>query len=341
MPRPAEFGYDAATAISLGRRERQEDAVAADFPAGAGTGFAVLADGMGGHAAGDVASKIVVTEVFSDLKLRAGDPDAMEDRIGEVLQAAADGANACLGEYTGCRPESQGMGTTLLAPVLFHDRLYWISVGDSPLYLFRGGRLIRLNAEHSMAAEFENLVAQGRMAAAEAASHPDRHCVTSVLTGAGIRRIDCRSAPVRLRGGDIVLAASDGLQFLEEAEIAAVLAAERHSASARIGAALMQQLELLNAPEQDNAALCVIKPFEPQPQDQPAAAPPAAPAEARGNVPVEAAAETFVQASAEPQGQNPPASPARQPGRRKITLMASVSRRGGSSSTCKVRDVPA
>ncbi|WP_052261715.1 PP2C family protein-serine/threonine phosphatase [Leisingera sp. ANG-M1] len=309
MLRSAEVAYDAATAISQGRRERQEDAVAADFLAGAGIGFAVLADGMGGHAAGDIASKIAVTEVFSDLKLRAGEPAAMEARIGKVLQAAADGANACLGEYAGGRPESRGMGTTLLAPVLFQDRLYWISVGDSPLYLFRNESLLRLNADHSMAAEFADLVAQGRMAAAEAAGHPDRHCVTSVLNGAEIRRVDCRSAPVRLHPGDILLAASDGLQFLAEAEIAGVLAAERHSTSARIGAVLMQQLEQLNAPEQDNAAICVIKPFDPRPDTQPAAAESA-----------------------------PAARPA---GRRKITLVASVSRRGGASSTCNVRDVPA
>ncbi|MEX0304022.1 MAG: PP2C family serine/threonine-protein phosphatase, partial [Leisingera sp.] len=330
MLQSAEFAYDAATAISLGRRERQEDAVAADFPAGAGAGFAVLADGMGGHAAGDIASKIVVTEVFSDLKLRAGDPDAMEDRIGDVLQAAADGANACLGEYTGCRPESLGMGTTLLAPVLFHDRLYWISVGDSPLFLFRGGRLFRLNAEHSMAAEFEDLVAQGRMAPAEAASPPDRHCVTSVLTGAGIRRIDCRSAPVRLQDGDIVLAASDGLQFLDETEIAEILTAEQNSTSARIGAVLMQQLALLNAPEQDNAALCVIKPLEPKPQVQPAAEAKDAPAAEPAAAPAEAAAP------------RPPAAAALRPGRRRITLMATISRRGGAaSSTSKVTDVTA
>ncbi|MBY6141240.1 protein phosphatase 2C domain-containing protein [Leisingera daeponensis] len=298
MLHSAELEYDAATAISQGRRERQEDAVAADFPAGTGTGFAVLADGMGGHAAGDIASRIVVTEVFSELKLQAGDPAALEQAIGAVLHQAASGADACLGEYASHRPQARGMGATLLAPVLFHDRMYWISAGDSPLYLFRDGRLIRLNADHSMAAEFDGLVAQGRMDPAEAASHPDRHCVTSVLTGAGIPRIDCRSAPVRLQAGDIVLAASDGLQFLPEADIAAVLAAECRSPSARIGAVLMQRLEELNAPEQDNAALCVIKPFDPHAAN-PAPPQPAAP-------------------------QQQPAAPRPRAGRRVITMLASA-----------------
>ena len=156
---------------------------------------------MGGHAAGDIASKIVVTEVFSELKLQTGDPQALESRIGDVLRDAAIAANACLSEYASCKPASRGMGATLLAPILFHDRLYWISVGDSPLYLFRNGDLIRLNDDHSMAAEFDSLVAHGKMAAEEAADHPDRHCVTSVLTGAGIPRIDCRGVPLRLLEG--------------------------------------------------------------------------------------------------------------------------------------------
>ncbi|KIC34209.1 PP2C family protein-serine/threonine phosphatase [Leisingera sp. ANG-M7] len=307
MLHSAELEYDAATAISQGRRERQEDAVAADFMAGAGAGFAVLADGMGGHAAGDVAAKIVVTEVFAELKLRTGEPDLLEPAIGEVLHGAVDGANACLGEYASHQPQVQerGMGATLLAPVLFRDRLYWISVGDSPLYLFRDGALIRLNADHSMAAELEKLVARGRMDPAEAAAHPDRHCVTSVLTGADIPLVDCRSAPVRLQHGDIVLAASDGLLFLEEEEIAAVLAAECHSPSARIGAALMRRLEALDAPEQDNAAFCVIKPFDPQ-------------------APRPAAAEAAVPAAPEQQPLEPAAARQRA-GRRVVTFMAASS----------------
>ncbi|MCB4456779.1 PP2C family protein-serine/threonine phosphatase [Leisingera sp. McT4-56] len=328
MLHSAELEYDAATAISQGRRDRQEDAVAADFLAGAGTGFAVLADGMGGHAAGDVAAKIVVTEVFSELKLRAGEPEQLEPAIGEVLHSAADGANACLGEYASHQPQlrAQGMGATLLAPVLFRDRLYWISVGDSPLYLFRDGALIRLNADHSMAAELEKLVARGRMDPAEAAAHPDRHCVTSVLTGADIPHIDCRSAPVRLQHGDIVLAASDGLLFLAEEEIAEVLAAECCSPSARIGAALMQRLEALDAPEQDNAAFCVIKPFDPQAAPNLPAPPLSAEAPAAGPLPAEA----------EPLPGSQPAAPARpRTGRRVITFLATATWRdtpGGSRS---------
>ncbi len=67
MPAQAEIGYDVASAMVRGKREVQEDALAADFQVGSEFGFVVLSDGMGGHAAGDVASNIVVTEVFSEL----------------------------------------------------------------------------------------------------------------------------------------------------------------------------------------------------------------------------------------------------------------------------------
>ena len=254
-----QFGYDASTAISQGQRERQEDAVASDFLAGTGLGFAVLADGMGGHAAGDIASKIVVTEVFSELKFRADAPEQLEEQIAQALSAAAHAANECVGHYADQNDHAHGMGATLLAPVLFQDRLYWISIGDSPLYLFRDGQLTRLNDEHSLAAHLDARVAQGLLSPEEADNHPDRACLTSVLSGQDIARIDCQNAPLNLRDGDIVIAASDGLQYLEDSEISAILAAKEEQSSTDIGAALMACLDSLDDPDQDNISFCVIK----------------------------------------------------------------------------------
>jgi len=259
MRAEVQFAYDASTAISRGRRERQEDAVASDFLAGTGLGFAVLADGMGGHAAGDVASKIVVTEVFSELKFRADAPEDLEGQITQALSAAAFAANECVAHYASQNASAGGMGATLLAPVLFEDRLYWISIGDSPLYLFRDGRLRRLNDEHSLAVQLDARVAQGVLSRDEAQNHPDRACLTSVLSGHEIARIDCRSKPLHLRDSDIVIAASDGLQYLEDTVITAVLTAKKDHSSTEIGASLMGCIDKLNDPEQDNVSFCVIK----------------------------------------------------------------------------------
>ena len=90
---PAVFEFDAACALSKGQRSYQEDAIITDFSRGAETGIAVLADGMGGHAAGDVASKIVVTEVFSELLFQRENLDHFEGNIGAILNNAAQAAN--------------------------------------------------------------------------------------------------------------------------------------------------------------------------------------------------------------------------------------------------------
>ena len=259
MPEARTYHYDAAPAISIGRRAQQEDAVAVDFAEGADVGFVVLADGMGGHAAGDLASRIAVTEVFSALKMLCDDPAAMEDRIGEILLQAVSHANACIGDAARDSQNLSGMGTTLVSPVVFGNRLYWVSVGDSALYLLRGSRLYRLNQEHSLARRMDALVAAGKLARDAADQHPERDCLTSALTGQRIPEIDCCRTCVDLHDGDILIAASDGLGYIGATAIAQTVYAKRDASSGDIGAALLKAIRDLDDPEQDNVALCVLK----------------------------------------------------------------------------------
>lgn len=259
MPEAPEFRFDAASVLSLGQRDHQEDALATDFPIGSSFGFAVLADGMGGHAAGDVASKIVVTEVFSELMFQSSDVTAMTGNIGEVLRNAAYAANECVKAHTESNPETGGMGSTLLAPVIDNGRLYWISIGDSPLLLYRGGKLTQLNEDHSMAPQIDLMVAAGALSEDDAANHPDRNALTSVLFGDEIEAIDCRDEPFELADGDVIIAASDGLQFLENHEIVAILRRNLARPAAAIARALLDALEDLDDPAQDNVSFTVIK----------------------------------------------------------------------------------
>ena len=85
----AEFEFDVASALIQGKRDVQEDALASDFRVGSDFGFVVLSDGMGGHEAGDVASNIVVTEVFSELKLQSTDTSKAIANIADILNNAA------------------------------------------------------------------------------------------------------------------------------------------------------------------------------------------------------------------------------------------------------------
>jgi PPM family protein phosphatase len=259
MWRSREPRYDVASGISQGARDYQEDAITADFPVGAEAGFVVLADGMGGHAAGDVASKIVLTEVYSELKFHFADVEAFEARAPEVLRNVANLANETLRQHTRTHPETEGMGATLVVPALVENRLWWISVGDSPLFLYRAGRLSQLNEDHSMAPQIDYMVKSGLMDAEVGANHPDRNCLISVLMGTRIPKVDCPLAPVELRAGDIVVCASDGLQFLTNAQIEKLVGKYRKSRSTEIAERLLEELVKLDDPDQDNISFTVIK----------------------------------------------------------------------------------
>jgi serine/threonine protein phosphatase PrpC len=259
MWRSREPRYDVASGISQGARDYQEDAITSDFPVGAEAGFVVLADGMGGHAAGDVASKIVLTEVYSELKFHFADVDAFEARAPEILRGVAELANDTLRQHTRTHPETDGMGATLVVPALVENRLWWISVGDSPLFLYRGGKLSQLNEDHSMAPQIDFMVKSGLMDAEVAANHPDRNCLISVLMGTRIPKVDCPGKPVELQAGDIVICASDGLQFLTNAQITKVVGKYRKSRSTEIAERLLEELQKLDDPDQDNISFTIIK----------------------------------------------------------------------------------
>ncbi|NHB76351.1 SpoIIE family protein phosphatase [Rhodobacter sp. M37P] len=259
MWRSREPRYDVASGISQGARDYQEDAITADFPVGAEAGFVVLADGMGGHAAGDVASKIVLTEVFSELKFHYADVQAFERRAPEILRNVADLANQTLRDHAMHHPETAGMGATLVVPALVENRLWWISIGDSPLFLFRGGQLRQLNEDHSMGPQIDYMVEAGLLDAEVAANHPDRNCLMSVLMGSAIAKVDCPSQPLELNAGDIVICASDGLQFLSNAQIEKVLTRYRKSRSTEIAERLLDEIHRLADPDQDNISFTVIK----------------------------------------------------------------------------------
>ena len=259
MPQSPEIKYDVASVLSVGKRDYQEDALANDFTLGSDLGYAVLSDGMGGHAAGDIASKIVVTEVFSELKLQSGDPKAFGDKVRDILGNAVQAANECVQGHSESNPKSRGMGATLIATAFLREKMHWISVGDSPLYLFRNGELRQLNEDHSLAPQIDFMVRSGMMTPETGANHPDRNCLTSVLMGGEIEKIDCPADALTLRHGDILILASDGLQFLTDAQLEEILNGHSDASSTAIADQLLDRLQVLDDPDQDNVSITVIK----------------------------------------------------------------------------------
>jgi protein phosphatase len=158
----------------------------------------VVADGMGGARAGEVASQMVV-DAFS-----AGLPDdgTPEERLSMVVQRA----NREIHERSHKESERAGMGTTVTAAYLDEDALSLAHVGDSRAYLLRDGELSRLTEDHSLV---EELLRGGKLTEEEALEHPQRSVITRALGIEPIVEIDTWTYP--LRPADIVLICSDGL----------------------------------------------------------------------------------------------------------------------------------
>jgi protein phosphatase len=240
--------FEYATRASQGARSYQEDAAAVRQDAGGLT--AVLADGMGGHAGGAVASEVASTAFLQAFSTSVGD-------AGVRLTEALDQANAALAAKAAGNRSLTGMGCTLIGAAFGAGRVEWISVGDSPLLLVREAEILRLNEDHSLAPEIDRLAEMGRISWDAARADPRRHILRSALTGAEIDMTSRPRAPLELDAGDIVLLASDGIHTISEAEIARlVTAADGPDAAAE---ALIAAVEAAGDPHQDNTTVVVVR----------------------------------------------------------------------------------
>jgi len=192
------------------KRKHNEDAYLVD----AERGLFVVADGMGGHAAGEVASRITVESMqefiaASDDQTDSSWPFGHGNRTtsgGNRLTAAVEKANEKVMRAVASRPELKGMGTTVVAALVESERATLVHVGDSRAYLFRDEELRRLTDDHSWVQEQVNA---GILSEDEAKSHPLKNVVTRALGGSPHVSVDLIEVP--LRPGDRFLLCSDGL----------------------------------------------------------------------------------------------------------------------------------
>ena len=197
-------------ATDTGRQRRaNEDALLSRSP------LFVVADGMGGAQAGEVASQIAV-EAF-----KRGLRDSLEPEA--ALAELTREANARIHELSHSHTEQAGMGTTLTAMYVGEQDVAIAHVGDSRAYCLRDGELIRLTDDHSLVDE---LMRQGRLTPEEAEEHPQRSVITRALGPEGTVEVDTRS--FHARAGDVYLLCSDGLTtMLSEQELTRVLREHR------------------------------------------------------------------------------------------------------------------
>jgi protein phosphatase len=222
-----------------GDRDNQEDFYAFEV-LGKTQLLLVLADGAGGQASGEQASRSASLGFLDCFA-------AARDKNLPTLSTALASANQRLAEFIDKDPNRRSsMATTLLAVLVDGPSFQWISVGDSPLILFRDGRATRLNADHSGAGIPGDIKLP-------------KNLLLSALVGGRIPAIDWRREPYALKDHDIIIAASDGLWTLTLDEIANALAGRVTHTASEIAHLLLHRLVEKGKPRQDNTTIAIIK----------------------------------------------------------------------------------
>jgi serine/threonine protein phosphatase PrpC len=212
-----------------------------------------LADGMGGYAGGSLASRLVVEAFIEHFCRIRGD---IPSRLLSSLRASEHR----LQEEIARREETLSqMGSTLVGVVWTPGELHWVSVGDSGLFLYRRGKLRRLNADHSMAPVLQDAAARGEITPEEAATHPHRNVLRSAIAVEPIEMYELRDPPFKLEPGDIILAASDGIHSVPAEVLLQILAANAAQAADRIAGDLLRAVKEARNLRQDNATVAVLR----------------------------------------------------------------------------------
>ena len=193
-------------------REHNEDYISW-FPE---TGLVILADGMGGHNAGEVASELAVNSVSEALDevLSPEIKDESDMDFKEVVHEAVVFANDEINLHAKTHPECSGMGTTIVMALFHNDSVILASVGDSRIYRFRKGELKQVTTDHSLVQE---MIDNGYMSEEEALNSTNRNLITRALGIAEDVEVDVNQEDIEK--GDIYLLCSDGLSDMVTDEI--------------------------------------------------------------------------------------------------------------------------
>ena len=198
--------YYAMTDVGRRREVNQDYVYATDQPVGPFPNLLVVADGMGGHKAGDFASKFTVEVVRRELEAsRKGKPETILKRIIQT-------ANEELIEAASQDVKLEGMGTTLVAATVIGNTLHFANIGDSRLYLI-DDNIRLLSKDHSLV---EEMVRLGGIKAEDARNHPDKNIITRAM---GVKtEAEADFYEFRIKRGDVILMCTDGLSNMVEDE---------------------------------------------------------------------------------------------------------------------------
>lgn len=234
------------TDIGKKRKVNQDYIYTSEVPVGNLPNLFIVADGMGGHNAGDFASKVTVETMLREIE------QSEEQNPSIVFGKAIDSANECVHKTAAMSPELEGMGTTVVAATCVGKYLKVANVGDSRLYVVNK-EIRQITRDHSLV---EEMVRMGGLDRANARNHPDKNIITRAVGVSATVEADFFT--VELQEGDMVLMCSDGLtNMLEDEEIRMLLGGARDIVE--------KAQELVNAANEnggkDNISVILIEPF--------------------------------------------------------------------------------
>ena len=241
------MNYSVLTDIGRARSQNQDAVFATDEAVGSLPNLFVVADGMGGHKAGEYASNqaiaLVKREVASDT----------ESEPVQIINQGITTANNSIYEEAAQDTTKSGMGTTMVVATIFDHHMCVGNVGDSRLYVYREGQLQQITQDHSVVGE---MVRKGEMPKEQAKNHPKRNLITRAVGAEKEIRVDFFDET--LEDGDLVLMCTDGLtSMVEEKQIEEVLAS-----AVSLQEKTDRLVELANDNGgRDNITIIIIEPF--------------------------------------------------------------------------------
>ncbi len=251
---PSKFDYRAVAATDVGSvRKNNEDHLVFIRPFDVNIRntygcLAMVADGMGGHSNGEIASKMAA-DIISRSYFDAS------NKILESLKAAFEKANKAIFQKASRRPALKGMGTTCTAVVLLNKQIYLGHVGDSRAYLLKKGQMIQLSSDHTYV---QHLLDTGQITKEEMLSHPERNVITKAMGTSAKIQADFAQLQLQFEEGDKLLICSDGLyEYVKKAELAQVVSSQSLNAASKTLIQLAKQRG-----GHDNISVLIVETFQ-------------------------------------------------------------------------------
>ena len=211
--------------------------------------IAIVADGMGGLSDGDKISSMVTLSLLKHFYEKPL-ADFPGDTLLDMLKNANREVNAFL------KNKTERCGSTLVTGIIKNKKLYYLSVGDSHIYLYRGGNLLQLNREHTYREELDLKVVNEEISMKEAIVNPQRTALTSYIGMGQLEKIDKNSSPVELQKGDRLIFATDGVfGTMKENQIASVMQYPVEESIRRMN----EWIQAVGKSNQDNYTAVVIE----------------------------------------------------------------------------------